>query len=621
MSISSRALAAGALTLSLVAASPALATVWEVNSASAACSDAGAGTAAQPFCSIGRGAAAAVAGDTVNVAAGDYREIVVVPADGVTYNGAPGARVLGTENLSDPALWAPATATAWSIPYDPDTNPRQVWVNDLRLTEVTTGIGDLVANSFYYDAAAAILTVDIGGANPGLSNVEAGAYSFGFDVSGRSGVVVQGFEVKGQNTSGIRVRTGTNVTVRGNRVHRARSFGILVEGTTAPTVSDGVKVESNDVFENGDSGIRLRTNTIRAQVSGNASHDNRNHGIAATDTTDSWIAGNELYRNARPGGVSSTGLILDDGSHRNQVERNRAYANQDSGFQVSGSAGVVRNAGNVFVRNISDANGDHGFDVREADDTVLVSNTAYGNVNDGFSVEGNSAGTKVFDNIGVNNGVLTGGNDLWVAVGSTSGFASNYNVWFNSGGGTAHKIEYDGVEYDTVAAFRAATGHELQGSGSDPRLANPAAGNFTPGLGGSAIDNANAAAAGFQALDFFGAAPVDIASAPNTGAGVPNYADRGAVELQRVDLAPAARLALSTHLARTRQTVTANGSASRDDVGIVNYRFDFGDGTVISGPNAIARHAYRRRGFYVVRLTVTDTAGQSATAADWVLIY
>jgi len=620
-----RVLAASALAVSLagLAASPALATVWQVNGSSAACDDGGAGTAAQPFCTISQGAAVAVAGDTVNVAAGDYREIVMPAASGVTYTGAAGARVLGTENLSGVKLWAPALPTAWSIPYDPDTNPRQVWVNDVRLLEITTGPADLVANSFYYDGIAEILYVDIGGADPGESNVEAGAYSFGFDVNGLSNVVVQGFDVMGQNTSGIRVRTGTNVTVRGNRVHRARSFGILVEGTATPvvTVSDGVKVESNDVFDNGDSGIRLRTGTIRARVSGNDSHDNRNHGLSATDTTDSWIAGNELFRNARPGGVSSTGMILDDGSHRNQVERNRAYANQDSGFQVSGTEGVVRNTANVFVRNISDANGDHGFDVRESDATRMISNTSYANVNDGFSIEGNSTGTVLRNNIGVNNGVLTGGNDLWVDVGSTLGFSANYDVWFNSGNGTAHKIEYNGVEYDSVTAFRNATGHEQQGSGSDPRLANPGAGNFRPGVGGSALDNANAATTGFQALDFFGIAPVDIAGTSNTGTGTPNYADRGAVELPRVDAAPTARLSVNPQFARMGQQITANASQSRDDVGIASYRFDFGDGFVVTQTSPIARHGYTRRGLFTVRVTVTDTAGQTASATSAVLIF
>jgi parallel beta-helix repeat protein len=612
MSSVGRALSASVIAVSMasLAATPALATVWEVNGASASCSDAGAGTLAQPFCTIAQGAASAVAGDTVHVAAGSYREIVVVPADGVTYTGAPGARVLGTENLSGPG-WAPATATAWSIFYDPDTNPRQVWVNDVRLTEVTTGVADLVAGSFYYDALGKILSVDIGGANPGASNVEAGAYSFGFDISGRSGVVVQGFEVKGHNTSGIRVRTGLDVTLRNNRVHRARSFGILVE------TSDNVRIDSNEAFENGDSGIRLRTNTTRAAVSGNVSHHNRNHGLSSSETSDSWIAGNEFFENARPGGVSTTGLILDDGSHRIQVERNLSHHNQDSGFQVSGTAGVVTNTDNVFVRNISHSNGDHGFDVRESDGTVMTSNTSYGNSNDGFSIEGDSTDTTLRNNIGVNNGVFTGGNDLWVAVGSTLGFTADYNVWHNTGAGTAHKIEYDGVEYDTVTAFRAATGHELNGSGSDPRLANPGAGDFMPGIG-SATDNADANAAGFQALDFFGQAPIDMASVPNTGAGVPNFADRGAVE--RRDAAPKARLDVFPRRVSRFFPVVASAIGSSDDDRIVSYRFDFGDGTVINTSSPLAVHSYRARGTFHVRLTVTDSAGQTATAQQPVVV-
>ncbi|NJO38026.1 MAG: hypothetical protein HC871_10955, partial [Rhizobiales bacterium] len=86
-------------------------------------------------------------------------------------------------------------------------------------------------------------------------------------------------------------------------------------------------------------------------MSGNESHHNRNHGIATNDTSDTWIAGNELYENAGRR-VSTTGLILDDGSHRNRVERNLSYMNQDSGFQVSGTAAVVTNLANVLVRNI-----------------------------------------------------------------------------------------------------------------------------------------------------------------------------------------------------------------------------------------------------------------------------
>ena len=607
-----------ALGLCLGIGSVAGATVYEVN-AGAACP--GAGTPAAPFCSIGQGAAVAAPGDTVNVAPGVYREQVTPPASGaaglpILYrSSAPGARVLGTESLSSPGLWSPATPTGWSTPFDPDTNPRQVFLDGVRLTELAD-LASLAPGSFFYDAGAAVLYVDIGGANPGTHAVEAGARSFGFDVNGRSQIVVRGFEVSGQNTAGIRVRAAANVAIRDNEVSQARAFGILVEGTASPLVTTSlVEVSGNEVSETDGDGIRLRVLVDEAAVRGNVSHHNVGHGIFGTETTDSRFSGNELHDNVNPDGVSTTGMLLDAGSHRNLVERNLAHANQDSGFQVTGGTlnGVlVRNQDNVLVRNISFENGDHGFDNRESDGTRLISNTAYGNQNDGFSIEGNVAGITLVNNIGTDNGVLTGGNDLFVDTGSTAGFAADYDVWWNAPGVTAHRIEFEGVAYDTIAAFRAATGQEAHGSDLDPRLADPAAGDFHPGIDGSAIDSANAGVAGFQPLDFDGLPPVDLPGVPNTGAGVPNFADRGALEA--ADDAPTAKLRVEPRRIAPGGNVTADASQSRDDIGIVSYRFDWGDGSVTTQPGPIATHTYTALGVQHVRLTVTDGAGQTANA-------
>lgn len=606
-----------ALALSLGLSSPAAATDFAVD-AGAACP--GLGTPGAPFCTIAQGAAAAGPGDTVNVAPGVYREHVTPPASGapglpIVYRATgPGVRVLGTDDLSDPALWTAVSATAWSTPYDPDTNPRQVFIDGARLTEVTD-LASLVLNSFFYDAVAEVLTVDIGGANPGTHDVEAGARSFGFDVNGRSDLVVQGFQVGGQNNSAIRVHAGTHVAILDNRAFDARLFGIVAEGDAATLATAGpVEISGNEAEGNGDGGLRLRTGVTNATVSGNSSHDNGNHGLFASETTDSTIEGNEFFRNARPGGVSTTGLLLDAGSHRIQVLRNRAFENQDSGFQVTGGTlgGVlVRNQDNVLVRNLSYENGDHGFDNRESDGTRLISNTAFGNTNDGFSIEGNCAGMTLANNIGANNGIATGGNDLFVATGSTSGFTSDYDVWWNTRRTTAHKIEFDGVEYDTVAAFRDATGNEVHGSGLDPRLANPSAGDFHPGAGSSALDAANAAAPSFQALDLDGRPPVDLPSVPNTGAGSPDFADRGALE--RNDRVPVARLKLVPKKIFVGGTVLAFGLFSTDDIGIVQYRFDWGDGTSTTQKLPIAAHRYDQPGLFHVRLTVTDGSGQSAS--------
>jgi hypothetical protein len=396
------------------------------------------------------------------------------------------------------------------------------------------------------------------------------------------------------------------VTVRNNRVLRAASFGLVADGTNAPVVTSTgpVEISGNEVLENGDAGIRLRNNVVQATVSGNRSHHNDNHGVLATQTTASVFSGNVLHANARPGGASTTGLLLAD-SDGNRVARNLAYQNQDTGFQVSNGADA-----NLLVRNVSWGNGDHGFDIRECDGTRLVSNTAWANVNDGFSIEDNVSNAYLRNNVASDNGLLTNGNDLWVDPTSTAGFSADYDVFHRSIAG-GNSIDYAGLEFTNVADFALATGHETHGSSANPNFVAPDGGDFHPGLG-PAIDSADASASGFEALDFDGRPPSDLAGVPDTGAGVPTYADRGALE--RLDTAPVASLRITPKPANVGQLVTADGSASSDDGGIVSYRFAWGDGTADTvQPGPIATHVFTRKGNFKVRLTVTDGTGQTST--------
>jgi len=84
--------------------------------------------------------------------------------------------------------------------------------------------------------------------------------------------------------------------------------------------------------------------------------------------------------------------------------------------------------------------------------------------------------------------------------------------------------------------------------------------------------------------------------------------------------APKATLTVTPSAGAAPLSVTANGSASTDPVGIVSYTFAFGDGTVVGPqPGAVAAHSYTTGGSYQVTLTITDTASATANATQTVL--
>jgi subtilisin family serine protease len=78
-----------------------------------------------------------------------------------------------------------------------------------------------------------------------------------------------------------------------------------------------------------------------------------------------------------------------------------------------------------------------------------------------------------------------------------------------------------------------------------------------------------------------------------------------------VDQPPLANFSYNCHKVLLRCTFDASGS--QDDKGVVSYRWDFGDGrSPVTTTSAKAMYKFLASGTYMVTLTVTDAAGQSA---------
>jgi len=84
---------------------------------------------------------------------------------------------------------------------------------------------------------------------------------------------------------------------------------------------------------------------------------------------------------------------------------------------------------------------------------------------------------------------------------------------------------------------------------------------------------------------------------------------------------PSAHLVVTPDPARTDEAVTFDGSASWDDVGIVQYRFFPGDGSApMDVSTSSTQYIYSENGIYTVRLQVKDTAGQYSDNATYSIL-
>ena len=176
---------------------------YYVDNRNASCSDVGAGTQAQPYCTIGAALAAHHdPGTTMNVLPGLYREQVTLPASGLSGSPiilkavpGPGQPVVvdGTDDFTSTALWSQSSGDVW-LAASVTWAPRQVFADDARLSPSTLAPASLPAKSFEYVAGVGLF-VNAGGGNPGSHRTQVGHRPYGFLVSGKSWVTIDAFTI------------------------------------------------------------------------------------------------------------------------------------------------------------------------------------------------------------------------------------------------------------------------------------------------------------------------------------------------------------------------------------------------------------------------------------------
>jgi hypothetical protein len=526
-----------ALALQAAVAASAGAATYYVDNQSGGCSNTGAGTELQPYCTIGAAVAAHNGpGTTIIVKPGIYREQVTIPASGasgqpfVLKASGPGVIVDGSDSFADVALWAPpdvALPSSGSVYLAATVTvaPMQVFVDGVRLTASTSTPDLLPVNAFTWVSGQGLF-VNLGGDNPGSHQTLVGRRNYGFSMFSKSWITIDGFEITRQNSRGIYMQNpSSDIDIARNQVSSTRSYGIqAVNGTR-------IMIEENRVW------------------------DCALHGIGLTaGSTACTLRYNETFNMVSLDSAHVAGVYLYQSTH-NTLYGNRSHDNWDSGFNFyTGSDSCLS------YNNRSWNNHDHGFDHLTAKFTQHIHDVAYGNDLDGFSIEGTSPNTRINNCISVNNGLLTDEFDLWINDLSLPGFVADNNLFWNSTAQEPFKVI--ATKYMTLAECRAATGQDAHSKQADPKFTNPGAADFTLMAGSPAIDAATSAVPNWPALDVAGNPRFDDPATPNQGSGSVTYADMGALEFKMLVNLPPVVVAPATQVVARGATVTFTVTAS-----------------------------------------------------------
>jgi parallel beta-helix repeat protein len=578
------------------------------------CSNTGAGTATQPFCTISAAAAKATAGTTVQVAAGTYTEQVSVKSGAsgspVVFQAAPGATV---------------TVTGGTYGFY-ISNKSWVTVTGFTVTKTTS-------DGFHVSS--------------GSNNIQL----IGNDVS------YAGQPVSGKTAKGIAVSDGSNVLVQDNTVEHNSNYGIYLTSSSAVTVTGNNVSFNAKEFERAASGIRLYQSSNNV-VSSNVSHDNEDSGIEIyTSSTNNLVVDNVSYNN----GDHGIDIFSSPGQ---RVISNTIYMNVTAGINAEGGS-----TGTTYENNISV---DSGINSPRTKGTLRVDAQSTSGTQIDYDLLNVPSGNVLIDWGGVLYGSLasfvtaTGqekhgihADPKWVAPASGNFQLSPGSAGIDSAdSGASGETDADAIgaariddpgtpntgagprQYDDRGAYEmqpgdAAPAAQLAvtpGSGTAPLTVSADASGSTD------ADATPIATYTFDFGDGTTTGPQTDPTATHTYGGAGSYrvtvtvtdtsglSGTASYVVQVSDAPPTAALTVSPSAGTGPLAVTADASSSTDldNTPIATYSFDFGDGTpVVDQAGPTAAHTYDAVGAattYTVKVVVTDTAGLTSTATTQVTV-
>jgi hypothetical protein len=417
------------------------------------------GTQSNAWATIQYGLTQMQNGDILNVMEGTFYEKISLPTSGLTIKNAPGA---------SPVLDAQGISSQEAI--------IQIYnVNDILIE------GLELQNNIMLDAQGILVagTSD----NIAIRNNKIHDIHFSSDPNepANSGKNAQGIIVYGNNSN----NAITNLSITNNEMYDCRlgySEGIAVNGNV-----DGFEIVNNLVYDLTNIGIDA---IGHEGTSSNAANDQARNGL---------IKGNTVYNCVSPY-ATSAGIYVDGGKSI-VIELNTSY-NNGYGIEVgcenvgkTTDAIIIRS--NIIYNNVYSGIAIGGYSYPAESGKVtnsgIYGNSTYNNdlnnnyvgevwatYNEGLVVENNIFYFDNSHNVALNYKVNNGpGNNL------------NYNVYHSLSGGNNAVFSFEGVDFQSFAAFQANSGQGSNSMFSDPLYADLSSFDFHLSENSPAIDNGN----------------------------------------------------------------------------------------------------------------------------------
>lgn len=450
----------------------------------------------------------AVAGDTVNVRAGTYREEVSVYRGGGTSGKFVTLQGYGSEV---PVLKGSELVTGWTLHSGKiwkrtnwQYNSQQVFV-DLKdgpslkqigmpsgyytsyeyPKKLGSGVSSMVAGSFYYDKGAKVLYVWLpDGSSPNNHKIEASTKRRVLFM-GKPWIYVKNFKFRHSSSSAF-IKQGIGVELSSNSVcDRCDIQYMDFAGISMGYLQTGAQLINSTISNNGNSGVNMPASYNFRVANNKISNNNTRNfyqfwhagGIKAASKSYGKVEFNEVNNN------NGTGVWFDYCNGGNQIIVRNNFIHNNGPVEAGIFMEASKNA--LIYNNVITNNERRGIYISASNSMKVYNNTVYGTkTHAAIEVNGMPRSGQTLTNNSVNNNIISHTSakfDISIAKPNGSSIAnntSNYNLIYRTSG--SPKLVWGGNTYSSLTAWRTASGQDKNSQLGNPLFLAPSTSGSAP---------------------------------------------------------------------------------------------------------------------------------------------